>query len=114
MQRTPHGFTHGEAPGGPPFIVIKLKTGWALEPGGTRLKAGARRAAPELPAGAELVPALPVQPQARGKASPAERELARFVHLRLPDGAPVGEALALARGWAFVERADLPPAISLP
>jgi len=109
----PHGFTHGEAPGSQPFIVIKLKPGWALEPGHASVKARSQRITPELPAGAELVPAIPLPP-ARGKPAAAERELARFIHLRLPAGVSPGEALVLARSWRFVERAEMPPSISLP
>jgi len=57
---------------------------------------------------------MPPARPSHGRPSPAERELARYVHLRPPDGVSVEEGLALARDWACVERADPPPSISLP
>ncbi len=92
-----------------PFIVIKLKPGWVLDKGSvTRRGLGLVTV---LPPGCKLMAALPLPPPARGrKRSAAERELQRFVHLQLYADAPVAEVLALARGWAFVERAELPPA----
>jgi hypothetical protein len=114
MKTTAHGQTHGEAPPGPPFIAIKLKDGWALAPDGASVHGGARRVTPSLPAGASLVPAIPVPVPPGGRLTKAERELTRFVHLRLPAGASLDDALALARSWEFVERADRPPSVSLP
>jgi hypothetical protein len=75
---------------------------------------GARRVTPSLPAGASLVPAIPVPVPPGGRLTKAERELKRFLHLRLSDGASLDDALALARSWEFVERADRPPSVSLP
>jgi hypothetical protein len=112
MKTTAHGLTHGEAPAGAPFIAIKLKDGWTLAPDGASVNSGSRRMTPAMPAGATLVPAIPLP--AGGRLTKAERELTRFVHLRLPAGTSLDEALALARSWEFVERADLPPAVSLP
>jgi hypothetical protein len=114
MKRTAQGLTHGDAPAGAPFIAITLKEGWALSADGTQLSRGARRVAPELPVGASLVPAIPPLQPTGGRPTKAERGLARFLHLRLPAGASLDDALALARSWSFVERADRPPAISLP
>jgi hypothetical protein len=40
---------------------------------------------------------------------PAERELARHLHLVLPPELPMIETLLGVRGWEFIERAELPP-----
>jgi hypothetical protein len=124
LRRTPAGLSHGEAPAGPAFLTLRLKPGWVLDAGGAvvRLSPAAKRrsapsasATPKLPEGARLVAAIP-QPLARSApAGAAQAELARFVHLQLPQGAALGEWLERARSWEFVESAQLPPAAaSLP
>jgi len=90
------------------FIVIKLKSGWAFDAASGTIKRQGRAVSPELPQGMELVPALPLARPKRGRPTPAERELERFVHLRLPDAAAAAAALALVRSWPFVERVDGP------
>ena len=78
------------------------------------MHSGDKRVTSVLPAGASIMPAISVPMPAGGGLTKAERELTRFVHLRLPAGASVDAAPALARSWEFVERADRPPAVSLP
>lgn len=87
------------------FLVIKLRSGWRL------LEDGALQSAwfslqPALPPGARLAPALPIALPPDATPSAAECELARFLHLLLAPGADAGAALALARRWSFVERAE--------
>ncbi len=84
-------------------VLIKLKPGWALDPLASAFRRGARRLPPVLPAGARLEPALRLYAEAHP--TEAEREITRFVLLHHPG--PAGDALALARGWACVARADL-------
>ena len=114
MKTTEHGLTHGEAPAGTPLVAIKLKEGWSLAPGGASVHSDDKRVTPVFPEGASLMPAIPVPMPAGGRLTKAECEFTRFVHLRLPAGASVDAAPALARSWEFVERADRPPAVSLP
>jgi hypothetical protein len=117
LRRTPHGMSHGEAPAGPAHVVIKLKSGWQLDADGDAFVSGKTgRIVPELPKGAALLPAMPIAPApaARGKAAAAQRELARFVHLRLPRGMSVEEGLEMAHGWEAVESAEPPASASLP
>ena len=117
LRRTPHGMSHGEAPAGPAHVVIKLKSGWQLDPNSGALVSGnTKRVVPDLPKGAALVPAMPAAPApaARGKAAAAQRELARFVHLRLPAGMSAEEGVALATRWDGVESAQAVPSVSLP
>jgi len=90
------------------FIVIKLKSGWVFDAASGAIKRQGRAVQPVLPQGMQLVPALAVRLPHRGQPTPAERELARFVHLQLPDAAAADQALALVRSWPFVERAEVP------
>ncbi|MCA3241639.1 MAG: hypothetical protein ING89_10105 [Rubrivivax sp.] len=116
MKKTPAGLSHGLAPALPPHLVIALKPGWRLQADGVLVGARKRVFEPPLQVGARLEPAMPPLPAApgRGPAGPAEAALQRFVHLRLPPGADVNQALQQVRAWDCVERADLAPQISLP
>ena len=91
------------------FIQITLKSGWRFVAEDGSLRRGRRHVRPELPAGAllrlALAPAAPEPPHPW----PAERELARRLHLVLPPELPMIETLLAVRGWPFVERAELPP-----
>ena len=88
--------------------MIKLKSGWAFDASSGAIKRQGRAVQPVLPQGMQLTPALAVPRPRRGQPTPGERELARFVHLHLPDAAAADQALALVRSWPFVERADAP------
>ena len=90
------------------FIVIKLKPGWAFDAASGAVRRSGRVLQPAVPQGMKLVPALAVPLPPHGRPTPAERELARFVHLMLADESVVDEALALVRDWPFVERAERP------
>ena len=92
------------------FIVVKFRAGCALLGDGRSVLVGGRRRAVDLPSGARLVPALRIPPANVDDLTEAERELSRYVHLRLPPDLPIDEALQLARGWDFVERAEPAPA----
>lgn len=113
MKRTRAGLTHGEPPALPPHLVITLKAGWALQPDHRSFADKRQHFVPPLPSGAWLEPAMPMPPRRR-PTSPAEADLLRYVHLRLPAGADTAAALALVRGWPGVERAEPAPQISLP
>lgn len=115
LRRTPAGWSHGEAPAGPPFLTLRLKPGWKLAADGRAVTRGRKdRVAPELPAGAELVPAIPLPRAPRGQATAAEAELLRFVQLRLPPGTAPAEWLARVRAWEFVESVQAAPEAGLP
>lgn len=90
----------------PVVVVVKLKDGWRLDPEGTLFRHRGQQVVPCLPIGARLRPALRIDPPPH--ATPAERELLRFVHLHWPDAPSPEDALALARSWPCVERAELP------
>lgn len=92
-----------------PFIVIKLRAGWTLVGDGRSVSWYGHRSTVDLPGGARLMPALRLPPVPEGEATPAELELARYVHLLLPDNVGTEAALALAATWTFVERATEPP-----
>ena len=89
----------------PPFIAIKLKRGWTLEADSAALLSPPRRVVPELPSGARLQPALEVPPPSQPTA--AERELARYLHVVLPDGVDPEAVLETVLGWRFVESAEV-------
>lgn len=86
-------------------MVIKLKPGWALDPALPGFRQRGKRMAVSLPEGARLAPALAID--AVPRPTPAEREIARFVHLHWPDAQALQQALALAQSWPCVERASL-------
>jgi hypothetical protein len=91
------------------FIEIRLRPGWRLgeDQRSVRRDSPALRVPLALLPGAVLSPALPLPPLPDGHTPwPAEAELARFVHLRLPEGGALDDALTLARLWPFVERAQ--------
>jgi hypothetical protein len=90
-----------------PFIVIKLKPGWALDHDGGSIRRRGLGVVTSLPAGSSLVAALPLKRPVRGSRTLAELELARYVHLLLPAGLAADAVLKQARAWAFVERAEL-------
>jgi len=92
-----------------PFIVIKLRAGWSLVGDGRSVVGYGQRTTVDLPSGARLVPALRLPPVPEDEATPAEIELARYVHLLLPPGMSTGAALVMIGGWTFVERATEPP-----
>lgn len=85
-------------------MVVKLKPGWRLDLAQALFRRRAQQVVPCLPAGARLRPALSIDDA--GAPTPAERELARFVHLHWPDAPSTEDALALARSWPCVERAE--------
>ena len=90
-------------------ILITLKSGWRFVADEGSLRRGRKLVRPELPPGAVLCAALqPASPEPQ-RPWPAERELARYLHLVLPPEQPMIETLLAVRGWLFVERAELPP-----
>lgn len=122
LRRTPAGLSHGEAPAGEPFLLLRLKPGWQLDPDGNVVRSAqagkGRRAQPASPSplalihGARFVPAILLSSSQRGQVTAAEAELARFVQLRLPTDAALDEWLALARSWEFVESVQIPPPVA--
>lgn len=93
----------------PPFIVIRLRRGWALGNDACSLVRDGQRTAVELPAGARLTPALVVPPPEDGAPTAAETEIARYLHLHLPVGADLATALQQVAAWPGVGRVALPP-----
>jgi hypothetical protein len=90
-------------------IMITLKSGWRLAAEDGTVRRGRRRLHPELPLGASLHESLPLAAPDTRRPWPAERELARHLHLVLPPELPMIETLLGVRGWEFIERAELPP-----
>jgi hypothetical protein len=93
----------------PAFIEIRLRPGWRLgeDRHSVRRDSPALRVPLALLPGSVLQPALSLPPPPEGqRVLPVEAELARFVHLRLPMGEALDDALTLARLWPFVERAE--------
>jgi len=93
----------------PPFIVIHLQPGWVLGADAASLVHRGRSTVLDLPTGAWLVPALEVPPPEQGRRTPAEHEIARYLHLHLPAGLDAEHMLARAATWPGVERVTLPP-----
>ena len=91
------------------FILITLKRGWRLAAEDGTLRRGRKQVRPELPLGAQLRASVPTASPEPRRPWPAERELARHLHLVLPPELPLIETLLGVRSWEFVERADLPP-----
>jgi len=91
------------------FILITLKDGWRFVAEDGSLRRGRKRIRTDLPAGAVLRPALAPASAEPQHPWPAERELARHLHLLLPPEQPIIDTLLAVRGWEFVERAELPP-----
>lgn len=89
-----------------PFLVLKLKPGWAFDVDAAVATRRGTRVQLLLPPGARLCAALVLPPSARRSRSAAEREIARYLHLWPPAGMAPAAALALARDWAFVESAE--------
>lgn len=92
-----------------PFVVLKLKPGWAFDADTAQVRRRGERVQLLLPPGARLRAALVLPPLARQRRSAAERELARYVHLQPPPAMAPEHALALVRDWDFVESAELLP-----
>lgn len=110
------GFTHGELPpGARPFLQVKLKRGWRLDPDGPCFLTarGVRQTIEGLPPGARVVPQIELPPRG-ARLSAAERELERFVHVLLPRDADPRRVLRRVEKWACVEDVQLPPDVSLP
>lgn len=100
-----------------PFVLLQLRRGWRLDAGGLRHRQRRQPLPPDwllaTLQGARLRPALPLAAVRRVGRTPAERELARWVHLLPPAGAAPGDWLVRARAWPFVESARLPPMLPL-
>lgn len=109
------GVSGGKVPkGGSLIVLIRLLPGWTFDPASASLRFLAADGSPihavplpDLPRGAELLPAIPLRLPRRGKPLAAERELERYLHLqlRLPTREPPEVWLARAREWEFVESA---------
>lgn len=88
-----------------PTLVLKLQRGWTFDPDGPALHRRGQRVQFVLPPGTRLVPALALPPAGGVARGAAEREIGRYLHLRLGAGADAEATLELVRGWDFVERA---------
>lgn len=94
------------SPAPPPFLVLKLKPGWAFDVDAAVATRRGQRVQLMLPVGARLRAALVLPPSARRRRNAAEREIARYLHLWPPAGTAPEAALALVRDWSFVESAE--------
>ena len=113
----------GDQPkGGSLIVLIRLLPGWTFDAASASLRCLAADGSPiyavplpDMPRGAELLPAIPLRLPRRGKPLVAERELERYLHLhlRLPTREPTEVWLARARGWEFVESARVLKGIGL-
>jgi hypothetical protein len=111
------GYTHGEPPPGlRPHLVLKLKVGWRFHRGAFVSPEGLHIAPPTgLPSGTEIVPMVAELARADlSTLSEAERDLARYLQVILPEGAEPAAWLEPMRSLEAVEEASLPPQISLP
>ena len=109
------GVSGGKVPkSGSLIVLIRLLPGWMFDQASASLRCLAADGSPiyavplpDLPRGAELLPAIPLRLPRRGKQLAAEHELERYLHLhlRLPTREPTDVWLARARGWEFVESA---------
>ena len=108
-------------PGGrgvPTPIDIRVKTTWRFDT--TRRVFSSTSGEtfaplPTLPAGSRLAYKVPKLAEADPKTlSPPERDLARYMHVILPQGKPPHDFLQAVRAWPPVESADVAPVVSLP
>lgn len=109
-------FTHGtgDIPGLLPLLVAHLNEGWRLATGRCIHAAGDEfDLAGLLPAGTRLEYMVP-QLQERKPADEAEANLARYVHVVLPEGEDPEEYLARLRELACFDEVRKPPEVSLP
>lgn len=113
------GFSRsGPPPGAEPYVLVRLAPGWRLE--SNAFVSGADRIglSDSLPPGALARAHVPALASRDPKTlSEPERELARYVQVRLPKGAlpkAIRAARAALEKLAAVEQATVPPAPELP
>lgn len=117
MPKRPQGFSHGAAPESAPYLIVRLKPSWRADFDANTLVSGRKRVVlGELTkAKVSLQPHIPsLAGKSLRSLSAAERELARFVQVRVPAGQDASElAKELARLDA-VEHVSVAPEVSLP
>jgi hypothetical protein len=108
--RRPHGIR--------PHLVGKLRDGWTYDSSAAVfVAADGRRFQPQaaLPKGTTIVPMTPdLARSAARRLSPAERNLARYIHIILPRGRSPAVYLPRLVEWACLAEVRLPPDIDLP
>lgn len=99
-------------------IDVKVKKGWRFDPNRRVFSSTSGETfapAPTLPAGSRIeykVPALAAADPA-GLSAP-ERDLARYLHVILPEGKSPHDFVEAVRAWPPVESAEVAPDVSLP
>lgn len=111
--------THGRAPSGTsPSLVLRLRDGWRTDPKGRHLVSPDGETVEwgdVLPDGSTIVATVPELAEAPPESlGPDDRNLAHYAHVILPADSDGAEYLAIVEGLEAVERAELPPQISLP
>ena len=111
--------THGRAPSGTsPSLVLRLRDGWRTDPNGRHLVSPDGETVEwgdMLPDESTIVAMVPdlaeAPPESLGL---DDRNLAHYAHVILPADSDGAEYLSTVEAWEAVERAELPPQISLP
>ena len=113
------GHKPGRIPGGlRPNIVIRLKKGWTFESDSRAfISRDGQKLSPmkDLPEGSRLVYVAPELAQAVPESlSEDERNLARYLHVILPEGTGPSAYFHVLRKWACIDKVEPSPDISLP
>ena len=104
----------GGVPSLRPLLVAHLQESWLLAPGGCIDASGEKLDITELlPPGTRLEYMVP-QLQERTPADEAEANLARYVHVVLPEGEDPEAYIASLKKLACFDEVTKPPEISLP
>ena len=113
------GYDQGRQPEGmKPHLVVKLKSGWSYDAKGRRfVEAGGASLKPStlLADGARIVYMVPdLITRKQETLSDDERDLARYLHIFVPEGVDPRSYIDAIGRWECVEEVRLPPEISLP
>jgi hypothetical protein len=100
-----------------PHLVIRIKEGWEFDEKKNAFVSGRQ----SINVNADLPPrsriAYRIPSLAKAGRSPLNREeadLLRYFNILLPSGARPADYLKIVQKWPFVEKAELPPEVSLP
>lgn len=99
-------------------LVVLLESGWRYDAESSRFVSDSDEALEVgggLPEGTEIVYMMPdLQEAERESLNEHERDLTRYLHVLLPEGADTAAALAVVAAWSCVADSWLPPDVSLP
>ena len=95
------------------FLVLKLKPEWRLEGRSGTLASEEGESVDtklDLPPGSRIVRMIPGLAGVEVSAlSPEERNLARYLHVLLPEGVELADFLEIVRKWPCTDEGRLPP-----